>query len=282
MTLDQQVRRIIDLAFSEDQKDITTGLLFGPRDRLKARIISKEPGVICGVLFAALAIRRLDPRARVKILKRDGARVKAGDAVLEAEGRARSLLSAERKALNFLQHLSGVATLTSRFVRAVKGTRARIYDTRKTVPGIRLLQKYAVTCGGGKNHRLNLSELAMVKDNHLDGLGKRKGEVAGLKKRLPRGTLLEIEAKSPADVKLALRARPDIIMLDNMPVSRLKKSIAIIRRNSRAKIEVSGGVNLKNARRIARLGADRISVGALTHSAPALDLSMDVERVSRG
>ena len=283
MKLLEQVEEIIELARREDRADLTSRLLFGSKDRIKAVIVVKEAGTICGAEFAAMTFRKYDPSCRIRIFKKDGARVRKGDKVIRVEGRAIALLSAERKAVNFLQHLSGVATLTSKFVRAVRGTKSKIYDTRKTIPGIRLLQKYAVLCGGGRNHRMDLSEMAMVKDNHLKAVEGRGSRVESLKSKLPKGTLLEIEAKTMKDIKLGLRVRADIVMLDNMPVRKLKKAIRFIRLyprpstlDPRPVIEVSGGVSLKDVRKIADLGVERISVGALTHSAPALNLSMEV------
>ena len=287
MKLLKQVDEIIELARREDRADLTSRLLFDPGDRIKAVIVAREAGTICGAEFAAMTFRKYDPSCRIRIFKKDGARVRKGDDVMRIEGRAVALLTAERKAVNFLQHLSGVATLTSGFVRAVRGTKSKIYDTRKTIPGIRLLQKYAVLCGGGRNHRMDLSEMAMVKDNHLKVVG---GEwwVVSLKSRLPKGTLLEIEAKTMKEVLLAFKAGADIVMLDNMSLSRLKKMVRFIRHHPLPTthhpplIEVSGGVTLKDVRKIADLGVERISVGALTHSAPALNLSMDAERAGHG
>ena len=276
MNLEQQVRSIIELAFSEDRRDLTSNLLFSQQERLRAGIVSKAMGVVCGVTFAAMALRRMDPSCIIRVHKKDGTAIRPGDLVLSVKGRARALLSAERKAVNFIQHLSGLATLTAKFVQAVRGTRARIFDTRKTIPGVRLLQKYAVLCGGGQNHRLNLSQMALVKDNHLSALNGRWSLVTNLRRKLPRGTLLEIEAKTIREVFLAIKAQADIIMLDNMTIPRLKKSVSFIRKNSKAQIEISGGITLKNVHKIARLGVERISVGALTHSAPALDLSMEI------
>ncbi len=180
--------------------------------------------------------------------------------------------------MNFIQHLSGVATMASKFVDAVRGTRARIYDTRKTIPGIRNLQKYAVRMGGGTNHRMGLSDMAMVKVNHLQAVKQFPEKLLSMKSRLPKGMLLVIEAKDFSEVRLALHSRADIILLDNMPVPHLRKAIRMIRSvpGKAPMIEVSGGISLKSVRPIARLGVDRISVGALTHSAPALDVSMEI------
>ncbi len=278
--LQAQVREIIELAFKEDAvtRDVTSSLLLDKNEMLTACVIAKEDGVLSGVGFAAQALRRADPSCHIRFYSKDADRVRKGFVVMTVRGRGGKILTAERKSLNFLQHLSGIATLTYKFVQAVKGTRAKIFDTRKTIPGLRTLQKYAVRCGGGQNHRMNLSQMAMIKDNHLKAVEGREERIMSLKKRLPKGVLLVIEAKTMKEVRLALQSKADIIMLDNMGLASLKRAIKFIRKTGPAglQIEVSGGVNLKTVRPIARLGVDRISVGALTHSAPALDLSMEV------
>ena len=274
-----EIKFIVEHAFKEDRADITSRILFSAKDRCKAFVLTKEKGIVCGTAIAAMAFRRADPGCKIKIYKKDGRAINPGDRVLEVRGKTAGILTAERKAINFLQHFSGVATFTSKFVHAVKGTRSRIYDTRKTIPGLRKLQKYAVRMGGAQNHRLNLAEMAMVKDNHLKAVEGAEFKVERLKARLPKGTLLEIEAKTMKEVKLALKSKADIIMLDNMPIPKLKKVIRFIRGfRPKPQIEVSGGVTLKTVGKIARLGVERISVGALTHSAPALDLSLEVEK----
>lgn len=277
MNLKEQLQCIIKLAFDEDSRDMTSRKILHPRTKITGRVIAKERGVVCGAEFAALTFKRTDPSCKIKILRGDGHKISKGQAILIVSGRAASILTAERKAVNFIQHLSGVATLTSKFVRAAKGTGAVIYDTRKTIPGIRYLQKYAVVCGGGNNHRMNLSQMAMVKDNHLKALGKNTSPVLDIRKKLPKSIPLEIEAKTMKEIRLALKAGANIVMLDNMTVPMLKKAVKFIRRTSHVLIEVSGKVTLKNIRKIAHLGVDRISVGAMTHSAPALDASLEVE-----
>jgi nicotinate-nucleotide pyrophosphorylase (carboxylating) len=254
--------------------DLTTRL-FVPRDaRFTARVVSRERGVVCGLEIAAAAFKACEPRARVRALVRDGARVRPGQAVLSVTG-GRGLLTAERTALNFLQRLSGVASLTRRYADLVRGTRARVLDTRKTLPGWRALDKYAVACGGGVNHRLGLYDAVIVKDNHY--LGRRLAEGARDLRRLHPGVPLIVECDSPAQATRALALKPEGLLLDNMPPALLRREIKRLRRLApRVKLEVSGGVSLKNLRAIARLGPDRISVGRLTHSAPALDLGLDL------
>ena len=254
--------------------DVTTRFFVPARARFKARVVSREPGVVCGLEVAAAAFRACDRKARVRALVRDGARVRPGQAVLEVSG-GRGLLTAERTALNFLQRLSGVASLTRRFVDLARGTRARIFDTRKTVPGWRALDKYAVACGGGVNHRMGLYDAALVKDNHY--LGKRLAQGARALRRARPGVPLIVECDTPAQATRALALKPDAILLDNMAPAVLRAEIRRLRRLApRVKLEVSGGVSLRNVRSLARLGPDRISIGRLTHSAPALDLGLDL------
>ena len=254
--------------------DVTTRYFIPARARFKARVVSREAGVICGLEVAAAAFRACDRGARVRTLVRDGARVRSGQAVLEVSG-GRGLLTAERTALNFLQRMSGVATLTRQYADLVRGTRTRILDTRKTLPGWRALDKYAVVCGGGRNHRMGLYDAAMVKDNHY--LGKRLAEGARDLRRARPGVPLIVECDTPAQATRALALKPDVILLDNMAPALLKSEITRLRRIAPSvKLEISGGVSLKTVRALARLGPDRISIGRLTHSAPALDLGLDL------
>ena len=242
--------------------------------RLRGKIVSRETGVVCGLEIAAAVFRACEPRAKIRLLARDGARVRPGRAVMSVSG-GRGLLTAERTALNFLQRMSGVASLTRRFVDRVRGTRAKILDTRKTHPGWRVLDKYAVACGGGVNHRMGLYDAVMVKDNHY--LGDRLDEGARKLRRRHPGVSLIIECDTPSQISRALALRPEVVLLDNMSPARLRAVIRRIRQDSpRTKIEVSGGVDLDTARAMAKLGPDRISIGALTHSAPALDLGLDL------
>lgn len=270
-------RPLLRAALREDlgrDGDLTTKLFVSPKARFRARVVSREAGVICGLDVAAAAFRACDRGARVRALVRDGARVRPGQAVLEVRG-GRGLLTAERTALNFLQRLSGVASLTRRYADLARGTRARILDTRKTLPGWRALDKYAVACGGGVNHRMGLYDAAMVKDNHY--LGGRLAEGArALRKRYP-GRPLIVECDTPAQATRALALAPDVILLDNMPPALLRREIRRLRGLApRVKLEVSGRVSLETVRALARLGPDRISIGKLTHSAPALDLGLDL------
>jgi nicotinate-nucleotide pyrophosphorylase (carboxylating) len=270
-------RALLRAALREDRApggDVTTRFFVPADARLKARVVSREAGVICGLEIAAAAFRACDRNARVRLLARDGARVRPGRAVLEVSG-GRGLLTAERTALNFLQRMSGVASLTRRYVDQVRGTGARILDTRKTLPGWRALDKYAVACGGGFNHRMNLSDAAMIKDNHL-AAGRLADGARALRRARP-GLPLIVECDTPAQAAAALALKPDVLLLDNMAPAVLRALIRRLRRLApRARIEVSGGVSLQTVRALARLGPDRISIGRLTHSAPALDLGLDL------
>jgi nicotinate-nucleotide pyrophosphorylase (carboxylating) len=270
-------RSLLRAALREDlgkAGDLTT-LLFVPRSRrVRARVVCRQNGVVCGLDVAAAAFRACAPGARVRALVSDGTRVRAGRTVMTVDG-GRGVLTAERTALNFLQRMSGVATLTRAYVDAVRGTHAKILDTRKTLPGWRALDKYAVACGGGVNHRMGLYDAAMVKDNHY--FDARFAEGARLLRlRHPKAALI-IECDDLAQAARALALSPDVILLDNMSPKVLRGAIRRLRAIApRVKLEISGGVSLDTVRALAKLGPDRISIGRLTHSAPALDLALDL------
>jgi nicotinate-nucleotide pyrophosphorylase (carboxylating) len=272
----REIRRIVKQALAEDdiRNDITTRLLFRKRILAEGVIRAKEEAILAGLPFARLSFQIADPKVRFQSIARDGQRVKPGAVLARVRGDGRSLLKAERVALNFLQHLSGVATLTRRFVEAVRGTKARILDTRKTTPGIRVLEKYAVRMGGAGNHRRSLSDGILIKDNHLALVGSVGEAVRSAKKQAPRRLSVEVETTTLTEVVDALSARADRILLDNMTLLRIREAVARI--NGKALTEVSGGVNLSNVRDIAAEGADFISIGGLTHSAPAVDISMEI------
>lgn len=278
--LSAKIRRLIREALREDigSGDVTSrALLPGPL-RGRGVIVAKQRGVVCGTAIAGEVFRRLNRRLRVRILKRDGQHAGKGTRILLVQGPVGSILAGERVALNFLQRLSGIATLTSKFVRAVRGTRARILDTRKTTPGWREIEKYAVKSGGGTNHRLRLDDLVLIKDNHLAALRRKKNPVdtaiQRARKRYPR-LRVEVECNRLSQVRLAAAADADVILLDNMTPAQMRASVRLT--GKRAKLEASGGVTLRNVRRIAKTGVDFISVGALTHSAPAMDFSLEIE-----
>lgn len=254
--------------------DLTTRYFVAKAARLSGEIVAREAGVVCGLAIAAAAFKACEPRARVRLLAKDGDRVKPGSAVMKVAG-GRGLLTAERTALNFLQRLSGVASLTRRYADKVRGTRARVFDTRKTLPGWRALDKYAVACGGGVNHRMGLYDAVMVKDNHYFGGSLAEG-VSRLRRERPDVPLI-IEADTLNQAEAAAALGADVVLLDNFTPARLRAAVKRLRRLApRLKLEVSGGVSLDTIRALAACGPDRISIGRLTHSASALDLGLDL------
>ncbi len=276
------VRRAVGAALAEDLGwgDVTSDALVPPELQAFAVMVARQAGVVAGLPVAREAFLAVDPSLTVEYCAHDGDRVRNGDELLRVHGHARSILAAERVALNFVQRLSGTATLTARFVEAVAGTGTRIVDTRKTTPGLRVLEKYAVRCGGGHNHRFHLGDAVLLKDNHREALAAAGATMAEAV-RAARGALgtavtIEIEADTPAELEQALAAEPDAILLDNMGPAELAACVERIHEVSpRTRIEASGGVNLDTVRAIAAAGVDLISVGALTHSAPAFDAALD-------
>jgi len=273
-----ELRNLVRTALDEDEafNDLTTIATVVSDRHARGRLVSRATGVLCGVQLAVEAFRQLDPKVTIRVDLEDGAKLAPGSHVLYLSGHARALLAAERVALNFMQRLSGIASLTARYVDAVQGTRAKILDTRKTTPGWRLLEKYAVRAGGGTNHRLNLSTAVLIKDNHLAAVD---GDVAVAVRRArdlaPHGTKVEVECDRAEQVRAALAASADIILLDNMTPDEMRECVGLV--GGTAIVEASGGVNLERVRAIAETGVDWISVGALTHSAPAMDLGLDFE-----
>ena len=276
-----EIRQAVQAALAEDigSGDATTLATVPKAATAKAILRAREPLVVAGLDFAETAFRELATAVKMKRLAQDGRRVKAGAFLLNISGPARAILSAERVALNFVQRLSGIATLTAQFVEAVKGTPAQILDTRKTTPGWRRFEKYAVACGGGKNHRFGLFDLVLIKDNHLAALldatpNAIAAAVRRAREKFPR-LKIEVEADTLEQAGQAAEAGADIILLDNMNPAQLRRAVQKIR--GRAKTEASGGVNLGNVRTIAKTGVDFISVGALTHSARTVDIGLDFE-----
>lgn len=269
---------IIKTALREDINyiDSTTDLLIPEESRSAAYFAAKADGVLCGAEVAARVFTLLDPEIDVKFLKKDGEFIKNGDRIAEINGSTRSMLKAERTALNLIQHMSGIATYTRKCVDAVAGTGASIADTRKTLPGLRPLQKYAVTVGGGRNHRYNLTDAAMLKDNHIDAYGSITGAVNALREKAGHMLQIEVETRSMDEVKEAVDCGVNVIMLDNMTPDEMKRACEFI--NGRAKTEASGNVTLENIRAVAETGVDIISLGALTHSVTAFDISMKWEK----
>jgi nicotinate-nucleotide pyrophosphorylase (carboxylating) len=263
-------------ALAEDvgSGDVTSEGVVGEAATARAAILVKRPGVVCGLDAAAAVFRAVDPDVSFEALAADGDRIDDVPAdVAHIEGPARALLTGERTALNLLGRLSGIATLTRRYVDAVGGTGAEILDTRKTTPGLRGLEKHAVRCGGGRNHRFGLDDGILIKDNHLRLAGGVRAAVERIRATATE-LEVEVEAETLDDVREAIAAGADIVLLDNMPPSELREAVALV--DGRARLEASGGVTLETVRRIAETGVDYVSVGALTHSAPALDVSMEV------
>jgi len=272
---------VVKSALAEDcvAADLTTETLIPVNLKGKASILVKRDGVLAGLNVAKEVFRQVDASLRFKALVKDGASVRKGLVVATIDGKVASILRAERTALNFLQHLSGVATETARYVEAVSGTKAVITDTRKTVPGLRTLEKYAVRMGGGQNHRMNLADGVLIKDNHLVALRSRgvglKEAVKKARKHAPRAMRVEVEVESVKQAQAALSAGADIIMLDNMKLENMRKVVKLVK--GTALLEASGGITLDNVRSVAETGVDYISIGALTHSAKELDISLELE-----
>jgi nicotinate-nucleotide pyrophosphorylase (carboxylating) len=286
---------LIVRALREDAADAdATSRAVIPSDaRARARIVAKARGILVGGPLAAWTFQAVDPSLRCQLIRRDGSLLARGDTILTVEGRARSILAAERTALNFLGHLSGVATLTQAFKRRVRPHRVAILDTRKTLPGLRTLEQYAVRVGGGQSHRRNLAEAILIKTNHLRALGTARGSgrgaggrgrfirdaVARARRARPK-RFVQVEVTTVGELKAALAAQPDAILLDNMTLKAVRKAVALRNASAvtghRPRLEVSGGITLVNVRAIARTGVERISIGRLTHSAPALDVSLQV------
>ncbi len=277
----EQIDSIIDLALAEDisHGDITSEGLIPPELEGKASILAKEEGIIAGGEVARRVFLRVDPSLKVELLIKDGARVQPGDIVATVSGRVISILKAERTALNFLQRLSGIASQTARYIAETQGLGVKITDTRKTTPGLRLLEKYAVRTGGGQSHRLHLGDGILIKDNHLTTLRalgiKIKDIIAKAKQNAPQGATVEIEVTTPQEALEAAEAGADILMLDNMSPEEMRRVVNSI--PSHVKTEASGGITLANVRAAAMAGVDVISIGALTHSVKALDINLELE-----
>ena len=277
-----QVKRFISQAIAEDlgQGDVTTEALIPKTQRGKASIVAKANGIIAGIEIAKQVFLKVDPELKLAIFIEDGTEVKPGDTVAKIEGRVASILKAERVSLNLLQRLSGIASETSQYVRAVKGLPVQITDTRKTTPGLRTLEKYAVRVGGGKNHRMHLGDGILIKDNHLaalrhQGLSIKEIVTKARQKASPK-LKIEIEVKTPREAVELAGAGADIIMLDNMGLEDMRQAVQLIK--GRALIEASGGITLDKVRAVAETGVDLISIGALTHSTKALDISLELDQ----
>lgn len=278
MAIDRKtILNIITVALKEDIQsgDITTNLIIPGGQKAKAYFLAKESGVIAGLPVAKEVFKKLDSKILWKNFIKEGEYVQAGTKIAEVKGNLRTLLSCERTALNILQRMSGIATLTSTYVDAVKDTNVKILDTRKTAPGLRLLDKYAVKTGGGKNHRIGLFDMVLIKDNHIKAAGSITKAVSKIKNGSKKKIKIEVETRTLDEVRKAINTKVDIIMLDNMTVETMRKAIKLI--DGKIKTEASGNVNLNTLKKIAGTGVDYISVGALTHSVKALDISMKIE-----
>jgi nicotinate-nucleotide pyrophosphorylase (carboxylating) len=265
------VEKIVRAALEEDLPDITSEAIFDADERGTARFVMKSAGVLAGAEFGAATFSAIDPTAQFRALKPDGSHVERGEIVAEVDATVIALLSGERTALNLMQRASGIATATNRYVQAVAGTRAKIVDTRKTVPGLRLLDKYAVEAGGGENHRYGLHDMFLVKNNHIDKAGSIAAAVERIRSRkMPQKLMVEVRDRRELEETLALA--PDYILLDNMSPADMREAVELTA--GRVLLEASGGITIETIREVAETGVDRISIGALTHSVKALDISM--------
>ncbi len=273
-----QIDDLIKTALNEDINyvDVTTDYLVDADKVSTARYVAKADGVLCGIDIAVRVFTLLDPTASFEIYIKDGEKVKKGDIIARITCHTRELLKGERTALNIVQHMSGIATMTRECVELVEGTKASIADTRKTLPGLRMIQKYAVTVGGGRNHRYNLSDCAMLKDTHLDAYGSMTGAVNALREKMGHTVKIEVEVANLDELKEALSLGVEIIMLDNMTNEDMAQAVKIA--DGKALLEASGNVTAQTIRGIAETGVDIISLGALTHSVKAFDISMKIDK----
>lgn len=268
---------LIKTAIEEDINyiDVSADLLIPAEQRNDSYFVAKDDGILCGLDCAMRVFTLLDDTFTFTAHKKDGDKIKKGDVIVEFNGKTRELLKGERTALNIIQHMSGIATATNRAVELCKGTKASVADTRKTLPGLRALQKYAVHCGGGKNHRFNLSDGAMLKDNHIDACGGIVPATQMLRSKLGHMVKIEVETRDFDEVRQAVKAGADVIMLDNMNCEQMAEAVKII--GGKATSEASGNITLENIAEVAKTGVDIISLGALTHSVKAFDISMKMK-----
>ncbi len=273
------LKKLVERCLDEDlgTGDLTTNSTIPPDAVSTGYIVARESGVVAGLQLAELVFKQLDPSTGFQPSTRDGDRVEKDGVLAVVTGSARVILTGERLALNFLQHLSGIASRTARLVELVAGEKAKIVDTRKTTPGLRMIDKYAVRMGGGQNHRYGLYDAVLIKDNHIKMAGGVAQAVEAARRNVPHTAKIEVEVENLAGVEEALRAGADIIMLDNMDPVEMRGAVALVA--GRALIEASGGVNEENIKAIAAAGVDLISVGALTHSVKSLDISLDLEEI---
>ncbi len=269
---------IIERALREDINyvDAATDYLLDDDNVSTARFVAKASGILCGIDIAVRVFEMLDKDVQVQINIKDGGKVEKGDVIAVVTGKTKAILKAERTSLNILQHMSGIATETAKYAECCKGTRAHVTETRKTLPGLRAIEKYAVTVGGGKNHRYNLSDGAMLKDNHIDAYGSITKAVEALRSRMGHMIKIEVEVRNEEELREALSCNADVIMLDNMTCEQMKKCVEIA--DGKAVLEASGNVTLDNMAEVAATGVDIVSVGALTHSVKAFDISLRIDK----
>ena len=269
---------IIERALREDINyvDAATDYLLDDDDVSTARFVAKASGILCGIDIAVRVFEMLDKDIQVQINIKDGGKVEKGDVIAVVTGKTKAILKAERTSLNILQHMSGNATETAKYAECCKGTRAHVTETRKTLPGLRAIEKYAVTVGGGKNHRYNLSDGAMLKDNHIDAYGSITKAVEALRSKMGHMIKIEVEVRNEEELREALSCNADVIMLDNMTCEQMKKCVEIA--DGKAVLEASGNVTLDNMAEVAATGVDIVSVGALTHSVKAFDISLKIDK----
>lgn len=269
---------IIKRALAEDINyiDLATDYLLDDEDVSSASFVAKADGVLCGIDCALRVFTLIDGDVKSEIMIKDGGKVSKGDIIATVTGRTKSVLKGERTALNILQHMSGIASETAKYVKCCEGTKCSIAETRKTLPGLRALEKYAVVVGGGKNHRFNLSDGAMLKDNHIDAYGSLSNAVAALRAKVGHMVKIEVEVRDKEELKEALACKADVIMLDNMTTEQMAECVKIA--DGAAVLEASGNITLANAAEVAKTGVDIISVGALTHSVKAFDISLKIVR----
>lgn len=270
--------KIIRTALEEDINyiDLATDYLLDDNDQSTASFIAKASGVLCGIDTALRVFKLLDDTIKAEAYIKDGEKVEKGDVIAVISGKTKTILKGERTSLNILQHMSGIATETAKYAECCKGTRAHVAETRKTLPGLRALEKYAVVIGGGKNHRFNLSDGAMLKDNHIDAYGGIENAVKALREKIGHMVKIEVEVRNEQELNEALSAQADVIMLDNMTAEQMKRCVEIA--GGRAVLEASGNITLDNMAETAKTGVDIISVGALTHSVKAFDISLRINK----
>ncbi len=270
-----KIKDLVSKALSEDigKGDITSQAVIGKGTKASFSFVTRQPIIISGVDVVKEVFRQIDKTINIKVLCSDGYKAGSGKTIIKIKGNASSILAGERVALNFIQHMSGIATYTNKFVNEVKGTGAIILDTRKTLPGLRLIEKYAVKCGGGRNHRMGLYDGILIKDNHIAICGSIRKAIELAKKKNPKKKI-EIECDNLKQVKEAIYYGADVILLDNMTVDQLKKAVKLV--NKKVPLEASGNVNIINVKKIAKTGVDFISIGSITHSAPNADIGLDL------